>query len=631
MNCMLKRDGRIPKTSGWRRQIHLSWLFFLGVALLNIPHRSDANDTNEWYRASLETQDERLEWFKEAKFGALVVWGLYSPLSGEWGGQVSSAYSEHIMRSHRIPLATYINEVAALFAPDQFDAAAWVTLCKQAGMKYVVPIGKFHDGIAMWPSELDALSLADTASPFQRDYLGEIRDECRRQDLRFGLYYSHAQDWAHPGGQRNEWDFPGVPTRPQWWQDPELKARHWAASERYVKEKSIPQMLEMVARYEPDLIWFDTGFWLPPEQIKMILKALREVAPDVVVSGRVGLGMGDYATTADQPDDLQPFHKTYDAWEAIPTTNLSYGYHAKDRSHKSVAFFIELLAKTVERGGNMLMNIGPMGNGQIDPADVKILEGIGDWMQVNGDSIYGTTHSPLPTQTFGHVSRNGNKLYLHVTNWPVDGVITLAGLKTPISKARLLASDQGLAVTRAGLNDWNLQGPEVAPDRVNTVIVVETDGEPVGNQDDSGILLVGNITEQRLHAFESKVEGGLKWGDGSPRSNGIINWNRDAMAEGQVTWTVRTEEPHEFSIDIVYVAVEGIHGGRFSLRIGDKAFTADVKTQPRPNNLKKVQYLPSTLGSVRLEPGIHRIVIKGEQLSGRELFMPSSVILRANR
>ncbi|MDF7822669.1 alpha-L-fucosidase [Pontiellaceae bacterium B12227] len=586
----------------------------------------EAEKNPAWFVESMKTRDQRLEWYKEAKFGMFVHWGVYSLLAGEWNGEVATGYSEHILRSHQIPLAEYASEVAAKFNPVQFNADEWIRLCKAAGMKYFVITSKHHDGLAMWPSDVNEWDIAD-ATPFDRDPMMELRDACKKYGITFGFYYSQAQDWSHPGGQRNTWDFPGMPTqRSQWFNDPKY-ADHIARSEQYIKEKSIPQLLEIVERYKPEIIWFDTSGWVPLYQNQMVLKAMREVVPDIVVNSRIGYGLGDYASTCDQPDDIQPYQKKHDVWEGIPTTNLSYGYHAKDKSHKPVSFFIELLAKTAERGGNMLMNIGPMGNGLIAPEDVEILTGIGKWMDVNGEAIYGTTHTPLPPQTFGHVSRKGNKLYLHVTRWPKDGKVTLAGLKTPITKAWLLADQQPLAVSSAGSNDWKIQGPEKAPDPVNTVIVVETDGEPTGIKDDETMLLVSNLRNQRLHAFESKVEGGLKWGHGSPRDNGITGWNKQAMSTGRATWTIRVEEPLGFTLDLIYVAVEGKHGGSYTVSVGDQKFTAEVETQQKPDHDKKVKYIPHTLGTIKLEPGTHQISIVGEELTGKELFMPSSIIL----
>jgi hypothetical protein len=261
---------------------------------------------------------------------------------------------------------------------------------------------------------------------------------------------------------------------------------------------------------------------------------------------------------------------------------------------------------------------------------VEILTGIGKWMDVNGESIYGTTHTPLAPQTFGHVTRKGNKLYLHVTRWPKDGKITLAGLETPIKNVSLLADSKKdkLDVAQSGTDDWNIQGPVNAPDPVNSVFVVETDGVPKGNLD-APIRLASNIPEQRLHVFDSSSLGGkLRFGQGNPAENGIMGWNKNELATGRVKWVVRVDEPIEVELDLIYVAVKGKHGGSYALKVADQLFSGTVETQPMPDSHKKVKYIPHTLGTLKLDAGIHTIELRGTEITDKELFMPSSIILR---
>lgn len=589
----------------------------------------DGEKNPGWWLKSMESRDQRLQWYREAKFGMFVHWGVYARLAGEWKGEIAPGYSEHILRTLKIPLSVYASEVAANFNPVEFDADEWIRLCKAAGMRYFVITAKHHDGFAMWPSDVNEWDI-DDASPFDRDPLAELRDACRKHGIHFGFYYSQAQDWAHPGGQRNTWDYPDNPGDDRFWYDKPEFAAHVKKSEQYIVEKSIPQMLEIIERYQPEIIWFDTSSWVPLYQNKMVLQAMREAGPEIVVSSRIGGDLGDYQSTTDQPDDFQQYQRQYDTWEGIPTTNLSYGYHRLDKTHKPASFFIELLAKGVERGGNLLMNIGPMGDGRIDPTDVEILEGIGKWMDVNGESIYGTTHTPLAPQSFGHVSRKGNFLYLHVTRWPVDGKLVLSGLDTPIERAWLLAAPQSgdLSVSRKDASDWIIRVPLEPVDPVNTVIKVKTKGTPAGDPD-GPIRISGNIPEQRLHVFDShEKSAGLRFGSGNPSSNGIIGWGKNG---GTVRWKVRVDEPTEFDLDLVYVAVEGTHGGSYALSVGGESFTQPVVTQPVPEHQKLVKYIPHYLGKVMLEPGVHEIVLQDKEISGRELFMPSSLLLRPHR
>jgi hypothetical protein len=590
------------------------------------PKNLDGPKNPEWLQESMKTRDQRIEWYKEAKFGMFVHWGVWSRLGGVWKGEAVQGYSEHIMRSKKIPLNVYGREVAAKFNPVQFDADAWIRLCKEAGMRYFVITSKHHDGFAMWPSKVNKWNIAD-ATPFQRDPLAELGTACKKYGIHYGFYYSQAQDWSHPGGQRNTWDFPGNPTsrNPPWYKDPKFAA-HIARSEEYIVEKSIPQLLELLDRYHPEIIWFDTASWVPLYQNKMVVESLRKVAPDTVINSRAGYGLGDYQSTTDQPDDFQPYYRKYDVWEGIPTTNLSYGYHSRDKSHKPASFFIVLLAKAAEKGGNLLMNIGPMGDGRIAPEDVAILKGIGRWMKVNGESIYGTTHTPLPPQPWGHVTRKGKRLYLHVTRWPAMGEIEVGGLATPVAKAFLLGDPdkKPLAVAKTGDADWSVAGPATAPDPVNTVIVLECAGDPVGK--DLPILVSTKIPCQRLHVFEGTLKG-LKWGQGNPAENMAHGWDKN-HEDAQVSWKIRVRDAGDFDLSLAYLALDGTHGGTYKVTLGGKSFTGKVKTQPVPAHRKLVKYPEHPLGTIHLDPGTYTLAITAQSITALELMAPQAVFVR---
>ena len=175
---------------------------------------------------------------------------------------------------------------------------------------------------------------------------------------------------------------------------------------------------------------------------------MREADPNVVISGRLVHGWGDYDDTTDRPAN---FPSNDGDWEAIPTTDESYGWNKFDTSHKPPSHFVRLIAKAAARGGNVLLNIGPMGDGNIDPKDVSILKGIAGWWKVNGDSVRGTTRTPLPVQTWGESTlatpkrseggRKGNTLYLHVFNWPTNGQLVVGGLKSNVKPSAFYLPD----------------------------------------------------------------------------------------------------------------------------------------------------------------------------------------------
>jgi len=260
---------------------------------------------------------------------------------------------------------------------------------------------------------------------------------CDKHGIKFGFYYSHAQDWSHEYGQRNTWDF-NHPTEKKIWHERAEWAEHRKNSMIYLNEKSIPQLKEILSeKYDPEIIWFDTPEWLPEEYNQIILKTAREVAdPKVIFNSRSGRGFADYRSTADKPEAFPPI-KGY--WEAIPTTNESYGYHKMDHSHKPASHFIKLISQAAARGGNLLMNVGPKGDGSIAGVDIKILNEVGNWLEVNGEAIYGTKTTPLPVHAWGESTVKSNKLYLHVYRFPENDKIILAGLKNEINKMYLLA------------------------------------------------------------------------------------------------------------------------------------------------------------------------------------------------
>ena len=226
--------------------------------------------------------------------------------------------------------------------------------------------------------------------------------------------------------------------------------------EKYVYGKAIPELKELIAKYHPDILWFDTPSKLPFYEQAAIVKAVREADPNVVINGRAArttsVNLGDYLDTSDRPEELRP---TPGDWEAIPTTNESYGYNKLDTVHKPVAYFIQLLAKTSAKGGNVLLNIGPKGDGTIDPPDAEILAGIGKWMAINGESIHGTQRTPLDRQAWGDSTVKGDTLYLHVMNWPADGKLLVGGLLSEVKQAYLLndSSRKRLKTERSGTED----------------------------------------------------------------------------------------------------------------------------------------------------------------------------------
>jgi alpha-L-fucosidase len=527
----------------------------------------DAN--TGWYAGALKMRDQRLAWWRDARFGCFIHWGPYSVLGGEWKGNPNPGYAEHIMRVDRIPLATYKDQVAAKFHPDQFDAAALVRLIKSAGMRYIIITSKHHDGFAIWPSDVNNYNIRDV-SHFDRDPLKELVDAARAEGLHVGFYYSHAFDWEDPNAPGNDWDYnnPGGDKQlfggVNWYNEhPELLPK----VEKYVYGKAIPQLQELISRYHPDILWFDTPNKLPFFEQAAIVKAVRAAGPEVVINGRAArtgsVNLGDYQNTADRPAELRP---TPGDWEAIPTTNESYGWNTLDSSYKPVAYFIQLLAKSAAKGGNILLNIGPRGNGTINPPDVAILQGIGNWMSVNQESILGTERTPLDRQSWGDSTLKGDTLYLHVFRWPVNKQLVLGGLESDVSSAYLLSdpAHKPLKTKRLNLTDVAVQLPLAAPDSADSVIVLTSKG-PIKAV--SGRLLDAQA-ENILLGFDATAVGvGFSYGDGKTARYYVDGLEK---AGNSLHWNVRVNHPARLRVQVRYSTPKGAvsPAARFVVRFG---------------------------------------------------------------
>lgn len=563
-----------------------------------------------WWAESMKTHDERIAWWNEARFGMFVHWGVYSVPAGVWKGKgIGRSYSEHLMRIMKIPLEEYKEKLATTFNPVDFNADTWIKLAKDAGMKYFIITAKHHDGFAMYDSEVSDFNIVDL-SAFHRDPMIELKEACKKYGIKFGFYYSHAFDWEHPNAPGNDWDYenPGGDNhlfggRNYFEPHPELMPR----MAKYVQEKSIPQIKELLIKYEPDIIWFDTPHKLAFFENLGILEELRKIAPDVVVNGRLAHGFGDYANTADKPLELYPTKEKY--WEAIPTTNESYGYNKVDDSHKPASHFIQLLAKTASRGGNLLMNIGPMGNGQIDQKDSNILVGIGDWLALYGESIYGTNKTTLPLQTWGVTTQKNNELYLHVFNWPEDNKLVIGGLKSAFGKVSILngKKESKLSTKRLNSEDVEISLPKNAPNTINSILVVKLK-EPI-DAGDSRLLSADK--KNQLLAFDAELQGGnLKYSGGSANSYYVHNWTKENQ---KLNWNIRLNESAKFNVSIKYETSQE-SGGSYKISLNNQTLKGSVEPSKKKKEIVNVK-----LGQLQLKEGIQNLTISPEKITGKQL------------
>ena len=308
-----------------------------------------------------------------------IHWGLYAQDGCFWKGQDGT--SEHMMRHLKIPIVEY-EKIAADFNPVKFSADEWVSVAKAAGMKYLIITSKHHDGFAMYDSKSDRYNIV-ARTPFKRDPIKELAEACRKQGLRFGVYYSLGHDWHDPdvptrdGYRSNTWDFPD-----------ESKKDFTKYFERKVK----PQVRELLTQFGPlAVLWFDTPEKISKAQSQELVDLVHQLQPGCIINARVGNRLGDYAVQEQKiPDTGNP-----KPWETCMTLNGHWGYHKMDQNWKSTETLVRHLVEVASKGGNFLLNVGPTGEGIIPGPSVEHLKEVGAWMKVNGESIYGTTASPF--------------------------------------------------------------------------------------------------------------------------------------------------------------------------------------------------------------------------------------------
>ena len=418
-------------------------------------------------------RDERMEWWREARFGMFIHWGLYAVPAGEWKGEKVPGIGEWIMERAKIPVSEY-ESLAKQFNPVKFDAQQWVQIAKNAGMKYIVITSKHHDGFCLWDTKYTDYDVID-ATPFKRDILGELAEECRKQGIKLCFYHS-IMDWHHPDAQ--------APFYPKY-NDTSKSNPNF---DRYVEYYLKGQLKELVQNYGPlGIMWFD-GEWIKDWTREMgwdMFEYCLSLQPDTIVNNRVGNGRqgmrglsksdefaGDYGT----PEQEIPATGLPGVdWETCMTMNDTWGYKSYDNNWKSREDLLHKLVDIASKGGNFLLNVGPTAEGLIPGPSVERLAAIGEWMKVNSESIYGTTASPLGEVPWGRCTAKPGRLYLHVFDWPANGKLEVAGLKNKIKKAYLLADKKRakLLVTRESKEKVVITVPSKAVDPVNTVIVLE--------------------------------------------------------------------------------------------------------------------------------------------------------------
>jgi len=441
--------------------------------------------------AQTSTVSDRMEWWREARFGMFIHWGVYAVPAGVYKGQKINRIGEWIMNRGKIPVSEY-QAFAREFNPVKYDPDAWVKMAKDAGMKYIVITAKHHDGFALFDSKATKWDIVD-ATPYGKDLLKPLADACRKYGIKLGFYYSQAQDWNNPGGAAARkvasegWANPDSATIDAY---TDAHSGHWDPAQtaktmsQYVDDVAVPQVKELLTNYgDVAILWWDTPTGMTDEYAEK-LNALLKLQPNIITNDRLKRPNypGDYKT----PEQRIPNLSELDGkdWETCMTMNETWGYKSYANNWKSVETLVRNLIDIASKGGNYLLNVGPKADGTFPQESIDILKGTGAWMKVNGEAIYDTKASPFGLFPWGRCTkkdpdsyRDGTNttLYLSVFDWPKDGKLILPGLKNKVSSAKLLANGAMLKTkkTKEGLNVFT---PAQAIDPIATVIKIEVKG-----------------------------------------------------------------------------------------------------------------------------------------------------------
>ena len=457
------------------------FLFFTAAAILSMMINCTGSEQKSKTKDESSVPHDKMQWWKDAKFGMFIHWGVYSVPAGVYKGHKVKGVGEWIMNRAKIPVAEY-KEYAKSFDPVKYNAEEWVNIAKDAGMKYMVITSKHHDGFAMFDTKVTDWDIVD-ATPYKKDVLAPLVKACRKNGMHIGFYYSQAQDWVHPGGAayrklvKDGWDNPDSARIDKYTKE---HNGHWdpaqeGSFDKYLDEIAVPQVEEILSNYgKIDVLWWDTPKDMTKERAEKFLPVISKY-PDLITNNRLGGGIKGDLETPEQfiPATGYPGRN----WEVCMTMNDTWGYKSWDNNWKSGEDLLLKLSEIVSKGGNFLLNVGPTSEGLIPQPSIDRLRYVGKWMKVNGDAVYGTTASPYPYLPWGRATKKGKTVYLHVYDWPKD-----QNLKLPVSskvvKAYLLADrDEELKVTE-GKETAVIHLPKDAPDPLISVVAVEFESEP---------------------------------------------------------------------------------------------------------------------------------------------------------
>lgn len=416
-------------------------------------------------------RDARMAWWRDARFGMFIHWGLYAIPAGEWQGKEIGGIGEWIMNSADIPVAEY-EKLAPQFNPTAYNPEAWAKAAADAGIKYLVITSKHHDGFCLFDTDATDWDVVN-ATPYGKDLLKPLAEACRANGIKFCVYYS-IMDWHHQAQGRG----------PENYNPTTINEGRREEYKNYMKQ----HLAELLKSVDPEVLWFDGEWpdWWREEDGREIYAYLLEQKPSLIVNNRIGKGRdgmaglskdGQYTGDFGTPEQEIPAQGLPGVdWESCMTMNDTWGFKKNDHNWKSPETLIRNLVDIASKGGNYLLNVGPTAEGRIPDESLKRLATIGKWMDTNGESIYGTTASPFEKLPWGRATQRAvgaeGDIYLHVFDWPADGKLQVPAVKGSVTSAKLLAGGESLKFAQSA-DGLTIELPSTAPDAIDSVIKLQ--------------------------------------------------------------------------------------------------------------------------------------------------------------
>ena len=545
-----------------------------------------------------ERFEQRTKWWREARFGMFIHWGIYAVPADATDLEGKHRIAERYLSNKQMQVKDY-EKFPAQFNSVKFNAKKWVQMAKDAGVKYIVITSKHHDGFCMFDSKLSDYTIVK-ATPFKRDPLKELAAECRKQGIKFCFYHS-IMDWHHP-------DY--LPRRP-WEKD--TRPADGADLDRYIDYMK-GQLKELLTNYGPiGVLWFDGGWEHSAEELRSgeVNAFIRSLQPGILINNRNRLPE-DFST----PEQFVPAKSMTVGrlWQTCMTMNDTWGHATNDTNWKSSETLIRKLTDSAGKGGNFLLNVGPTAAGEFPPESIERLAAIGKWMKVNGESIYATTKGPFQHLSFdGRATTKGKTLYLHVFEWPCEG-LKVTGLKTRVVSARALDGGESLRITSTNTTVDGVEFPVLAiskPQKLDpaaTVIELRLAGPPAVDEPEPVVTAEADGSFV-LKAAEADIHGATAQYEVSGLHDYIGEWTSPA---DYVTWTLKVspqDAARRYAVEVTYSCLAQYEGSSFEVELAGAKLTGTVISTPATN-----RYRTEKFGELEARAGKQTLAVRITQI-----------------